>query len=189
MPRRVIITESQLRALVESEGQFNIRGVYHVSETTFDQFKITDQSFPYIFFSSKPIYLTGSDYMCICNLSMQNPFVFTESESWGYPLWLYLSTRDGSLIPEEEFTREKYDGHLGCPYEFWQHVYYDKDEWECDQIPYVVQELNQEHGFNYDGVIMKNIEEGDNQITVDDYVVFSPEQVQIVRWTTAPRMR
>ena len=174
---RIIITESQLKAIAENNiGQFNIRKVYHVSESVFDEFKIRDGFFPYIFFSSKPIQLYGSNILYTCNLSMHNPFVFEHAESWSYPLWLYLSDREGYLIPEEEFTKEKYDGYLGCPYEFWYAVYYDKDEWETDQIPYIVKELN----MGYDGVIVKNVDEGDTSITVDDYIVFEPSQVQIV---------
>jgi hypothetical protein len=85
------------------------------------------------------------------------------------------------LIPREEFTREKYDGHQGAPYEFWEMVYYDNDEYCSDQIPELVKRLNDEKGYNYDGVIIKGIDEGDRSDMVDDYVVFSPEQVQIVR--------
>lgn len=173
---RIIITESQLKAIAENDiGQFNIRNVYHVSDTEFDEFRL-DVHFPYLFFSSKPITLYNANILYTCNLSMHNPFIFTDSESWSYPLWLYLSDREGYLIPEEEFTQEKYDGYLGCPYEFWKMVYYDEDEWEIDQIPHLVKRLN----MGYDGVIMKNVDEGDTSITVDDYIVFSPEQVQIV---------
>ncbi len=60
-------------------------------------------------------------------------------------------------------------------------VYYDNDEYCSDQIPELVKRLNDEKGYNYDGVIIKGIDEGDRSDMVDDYVVFSPEQVQIVR--------
>ena len=56
-------------------------------------------------------------------------------------------------------------------------VYYDDDEYEVDQIPELVKYLN----LGYDGVIMKNVQEGDTGLYVDDYIVFNPEQIQIVR--------
>lgn len=176
MSHKIIITESQLGAIV-SDQVFNIKNVYHVSDNDFNEFKIGDKRFPYIFFSSKPIDLYMSPIVYQCNLSMHKPFVFEHGEAWSYPLWLFLSDREGNLIPEEEFTPDKYDGYLGCPYEFWKMVYYDTDEYEMDQIPYLVSRLN----MGYDGVIIKNIDEGNSSLTVDDYIVFDPSQVQIVR--------
>lgn len=176
MSRRIIITEAQLDALINSEA-FNIHNVYHVSAENFNEFMITDKSFPYIFFSSMPIELHKSPIVYQCNLSMHNPFVFEHGEAWSYPLWLFLSDREGNLIPEEMFTPDRYDGYLGCPYEFWKMVYYDTDEYGMDQIPYLVKRLD----MGYDGVIIKGIDEGNSSLTVDDYIVFDPNQVQIVR--------
>ena len=184
MPKKIIITENQLNAIVNdgANEQFNIKNVFHVSDTVFDKFR-TDIHFPYLFFSSKVIDLYNANNVCLCNLSMRKPFEFKHSiSSWSYPLWCFLADRHGQLIPEEEFTREKYDGYLDCPYEFWWHVYYDKDEYEMDQIPEVVQQLDGD----YDGVIIYGVDEGDTGIDVDDYIVFSPEQVQIVRWFKKP---
>ena len=107
---------------------------------------------------------------------MHKPFVFEHHFSWSYPLWLYLADNHGVLIPEEEFTVEKYDGYMGCPYEFWKVVYYGDIEYSADQIPEIVKGLN----MVYDGVIIKGIDEGDTGIDVDDYIVFSPGQVEIV---------
>lgn len=167
-----------VRCIIEGNGnQFNIKNVYHVSDTVFDEFK--SSHFSYYFFSSKPIAINGSKVIYTCNLSMQKPFVFNEAPVWSYPLWLFLSDKDGHLIPEEEFTPEKYDGYLGCPYEFWKMVYYDEDEYEVDQIPELVRALN----MGYDGVIITNVQEGNTGIFVDDYIVFSPKQIQIVRKT------
>ena len=157
------------------EKQFNIKNVYHVSSETFDKFE--KRNFDYFFFSNKPITIGRSIYTYVCNLSMHKPFIFTEAEAWGYPLWLYLTQPNGELIPEEDFTKEKYEGYLGCPYEFWKIVYYEEEEYETDQIPKVVQQLN----LGYDGVIIKNVQEGDRLEWVDDYIVFSPEQIQIVK--------
>ena len=176
MAKKIFITESQLKSLVEGDT-FNIKGVYHVSENDFDEFAITDKSFPYIFFSSKPIVLHKSPVIYICNLSIHKPLVFKDGTSWSYPLWLYLSDKDGHLIPEEEFTPEKYDGYLGCPYELWKSVYYDDFEYSLDELPSLVKNLN----MGYDGVVIKNIDEGNTSLTVDDYVVFDPSQVQIVK--------
>jgi hypothetical protein len=97
--------------------------------------------------------------------------------SWSYSLWLYLSDSDGRLIPEEEFTREKYDGYLGCPYEFWERVYYDDFAYSVDDAPGLLKSLN----LGYDGMIIKGVSEGDTGIDVDDYVVFDAGQIQIVR--------
>ena len=178
--RKIIITESQMNTIMGGE-RFNIKGVYHVSSESFDKFRIGafengEKTFPYLFFSSKPIVLCGAKNVYVCNLSMHKPFRFEHAESWSYPLWLYLTDRNGQLIPEEEFTEEKFDGYLGCPYEFWKMVYYDEDEWETDQIPYLVKALD----MGYDGVIITNVYEGDTGINVDDYIVFDPEQIEIV---------
>ena len=186
-----IITERALRDMILNsvrkflnEGiDYNIHNVYHVSPEVFDDFKLTDNRFPYFFFSSKPIYLPGANRTYVCDLSMHKPFVFEHAESWGYPLWLYLTDRNGMLIPEEEFTMEKYDGYLGCPYDFWKMVYYDKDEYCTDELPELVRRLNA----GYDGVIMKSIIEGDRGDLVDDYIVFSPEQIRIVKRTDYPQ--
>lgn len=157
------------------ENQFNIKNVYHVSSETFDNFE--KRNFNYFFFSNKPIIIGRNKYTYVCNLSIHKPFIFTEAESWAYPLWLYLTQPNGKIIPEKEFTKEKYDGYLGCPYEFWKHVYYDEEEYTTDQIPEIVQHIN----LGYDGVIIKNVQEGDKMNCVDDYIVFTPEQIQIVK--------
>ena len=184
----VRLNESDIRemvrkcvSLIREGADFNIRGVYHVSSEDFNEFQLRYDRFPYLFFSSKPIYLAGAHNLYVCNLSMHNPLMFDGGMSWSYPLWLYLSNRYGELIPQEEFTRERYDGYLGAPYELWEMVYYDEDEYGSDQIPELVKRLNDEKGYNYDGVIIKGIDEGDRSEMVDDYVVFSPEQAQIVR--------
>ena len=185
MKRVVRITESDIHKMVDKtiqdllkeneNDQFNVKNVFHVSNKSFEEFKKTN--FDYFFFSDKPISLNGNVYTYVCNLSLHKPFIFTDGNSWGYPLWLFLSDRDGMLIPEKEFTPEKYDGYLGCPYEFWKVVYYDEEEYNIDEIPSIVKQLN----LGYDGVIIKNIQEGDSTIFVDDYIVFDPKQVQIVR--------
>ena len=177
------LTENDLRNVIGTvlervmyeSGTFNIKNVYHVSGTVFDHFE--KKNFDCFFFSDKPIDINGSKVVYICNLSMHKPFVFTEGASWSYPLWLFLSDKDGYLIPEEDFTPEKYEGYLGCPYEFWKKVYYDQDEYSMDEIPRLVKELN----MGYDGVIIKGIQEGDTGLMVDDYIVFEPEQIQMVR--------
>ena len=174
MKRKKILKEYTSRKdSVNPSDFFNIKNVYHVSSESFDEF---DGS-KYYFFSNKPIKLNGNKHTYICNLSMHNPFLFTEGNSWGYPLWLYLSDKDGYLIDESEFTREKYDGFLGCPFEFWEMVYYDDDEYSTDEIPLLVKYLN----LGYDGVIIKDIYEGDNNDIVDDYIVFDKSQIQIVK--------
>ena len=172
-----IVAEGVRRVLKELDDQYNIKGVYHVSGHSFDKFE--KKNFDCFFFSNKPIDINGSKVVYVCNLSMHKPFVFTEGTSWSYPLWLFLSDRDGGLIPEEEFTPEKYDGYLGCPYEFWKMVYYDDDEYSMDEIPMLVQALN----MGYDGIIIKGIQEGDTGLDVDDYIVFDPSQIQIVNKT------
>ena len=40
-----------------------------------------------------------------------------------------------------------------------------------------VKELN----MGYDGVIIKGIQEGNTGLMVDDYIVFEPEQIEIVK--------
>ena len=173
---REIIAEEIGKILSEDDsGEFNIKNVYHVSTEAFDVFKRVH--FDYFFFSDKPIRISNDKYMYLCNLSMHKPFVFTEGDSWSYPLWLFLSDRDGNLIPEEEFTREKYDGYLDCPFEFWEIVYYDDKEYEVDEIPEIVKQLN----LGYDGVIIRGVQEGRYGDNVDDYIVYEPSQIQIVK--------
>lgn len=177
MPKNIHITNKQFRSLLEGIGDpYNIKGVYHVSKENFEEFR-NDIHFGYLFFSNKPIFLSGANNVYVCNLSMHKPLVFNDGMSWSYPLWLYLSDKDGHLIPEEEFTAEKYDGYLGCPYKLWQMVYYNDDEYSLDELPALVKELN----MGYDGVIIKGIDEGDSSIMVDDYIVFDPSQVEIVK--------
>lgn len=169
-----MIAESIRHALSEGDGSFNIRNVYHVSPNDFNEFR-SDINFPYIFFSSKPIVMGGAKYLYTCDVSMHKPLIFKGSFSWSYPLWLYLADKNGNLIPQEEFTPEKYDGYMGCPYEFWKAVYYDDDEYSTDEIPMLVKSL----GMGYDGVILQDVDEGDTLINVDDYIVFDPSQVRI----------
>ena len=184
MGKKITLTESKFKRMVdnvlsESEGEYNIKGVYHVSNELFDEFKITDYGFDYFFFSSEPIHLSNKKTKYLCNLSMHKPMTFKcGGTSWGYPLWLYLSDREGNLIKEEEFTRERYDGYLGCPFEFWEAVYYDDDEYSVDLTPQIVKGLN----MGYDGVIIEDIGEGETpNHYVTDYVVFKPSQIQIVK--------
>lgn len=164
-----------LERVMGENDVFNIKNVYHVSDTVFDHFE--KKNFDCFFFSDKPIDINGSEVVYVCNLSMHKPFVFEDGTSWSYPLWLFLSDRNGMLIPEEEFTPEKYEGYLGCPYEFWKKVYYDQDEYSMDEIPMLVKEFN----MGYDGVIIKGIQEGNTGLMVDDYIVFEPEQIEIVK--------
>ena len=174
---REIIAEEIGKILSEDDsGEFNIKNVYHVSSDEFDEFKHL-YNFNYFFFSNKPIRLGDDRYEYLCNLSMHNPLVFTEGNSWSYPLWLFLSDRDGNLVSEEMFTRERYDGYLGCPFEFWQAVYHDDNEYSVDEIPIIVKRLN----LGYDGVIIKNVQEGRYGDIVDDYIVYEPSQVQVVK--------
>lgn len=176
MSKKIIINESQLKAIMENGiDRYNIKGVYHVSHTSFEEFQ-NSINYTYIFFSNKPIVLSGSRFLYKCDLSIKNPFVFEHGFSWSYPLWLYLTNKNGELISEEEFTREKYDGLCGAPYEFWKMVYEDDFEWEADQIPELVKHLN----MGYDGVIIEDVQEGDTGIFVDDYIVFNPDQVKII---------
>lgn len=154
---------------------FNIKNVYHVSDKDFNEFEKTN--FEYFFFSNKPIKLNGNKHTYLCNLSLHKPFMFTDAESWSYPLWLYLADTNGDLIDKKDFTKEKYDGYLGCPFAFWKMVYYDKDEYLTDELPVLVKRLN----LGYDGVVIKGIQEGDNGDIVDDYIVFEKEQIQIVK--------
>lgn len=187
MKRVVRITEGDIHKMVHKTiqdlvkedvgGDFNIKNVFHVSDARFEEFKIHPKGYPYLFFSNKPIKLHRNQQTYVCNLSLHNPLVFDSGTSYGYPLWLYLSNGDDELIPEEEFTKEKYDGYLGCPYEFWERVYYDDDIYATDDIPLIVKEIN----LGYDGVIIEGVQEGNNLDFVDDYIVFDPKQVQIVR--------
>lgn len=175
--KRVIILEHKFRKLLEdvsNGGRFNVRNVYHVSDNDFDEFK--DTHFGYFFFSDKPISLGSNKYTYVCNLSMHNPFVFSQGESWSYPLWLFLTDKYGDLIREDEFTRDRYDGYLGCPFEFWEIVYRDDEEYDIDQIPKIVQRLD----MGYDGVIINGVSEGNANTIVTDYIVFDPSQVEIV---------
>lgn len=171
--KNILVKKPNKQIKESKENDFNIKNVYHVSSESFDEFNNSN----YYFFSNKPIKLNGNKHTYVCNLSMYKPFVFTEGNSWGYPLWLYLSNKDGELIDENEFTRTKYDGYLGCPFEFWKMVYYDEDEYTTDEIPMLVKLL----GMEYDGVILTNIIEGDNNDVVNDYIVFNKEQIQIVK--------
>ena len=171
-----LIANTLRSVLMENEnGSFNIKNVFHVSSENFDNFKVSDCG--YYFFSNKPIRLNGNKHTYICNLSIHKPFIFKDCDSWGYPLWRYLSDKEGYLIPEENFTKDKYDGYLGCPFEFWEIVYYDDYEYSVDEIPSIIKDLN----LGYDGVILKNIQEGDGLDVVDDYIVFDTRQIQIVR--------
>lgn len=102
--------------------------------------------------------------------------MFEHAFSWSYPLWLYLTDKNGNLIERDDFTRDRFEGYLGCPFEFWQCIYEDDYELETDQIPELVNSLN----LGYDGVIIKDIQEGDTGLHVDDYIVFDPSQVEIV---------
>ena len=178
--RDIIISEKQLYGIAKkvlnesNDNTFNIKNVFHVSDKDFSEFEKTN--FGYFFFSNKPISLNGNEYTYICNLSLHNPFIFKEGESYGYPLWLFLSDENGNLIDEKYFTREKYDGYLGCPFEFWEMVYYDDDEYTVDEIPMLVKSLN----MGYDGVIIEGVIEGNSNDVVDDYIVFNKEQIEII---------
>lgn len=168
-----------LNELLNNDNGFNIKNVYHFSDYEFDMFDLSKTKFGYFFFADNPNTYSDRKYGYVCDLRMDKPFVCNvDGANWSYPLWRYVADNDGGLIPENELTEDKYDGLLGLPFILWQHIYYDEEEYEVDEIP----ELVKKYLSQYDGVIIKNIDEyvgrGD---CITDYCVFSTEQIKIKR--------
>ena len=61
-----LVKEGVKRVLKELDEQFNVKGVYHVSGHSFDQFE--KKGFDCFFFSNKPIDINGSKVIYLCNL-------------------------------------------------------------------------------------------------------------------------
>jgi len=95
-----------------------------------------------MFLSNKPIKLPGSDFLHICDVEYDKKIVFDAcGVSWGYPLWLFLTDKYGYLIPEDEFTPEKFDGRQGLGYDVWSRIYHDDWEYSTDELPRIIKKV------------------------------------------------
>lgn len=160
---------------MENNIDFNVKNVFHSSSNNFDEFKLSN--FDYFFFSDKPIKVEPkSNILYKCNLSIHNPIIFDCNSSWSYPLWLYLTDKNGELIHQEQLTKENYDNYLGLPFQVWEYIYNTPDEDSVDELPQIIKYLN----IPCDSIIIKNIDEGIYSTNVTDYIVFNPNQIQII---------
>ena len=128
------------------------------------------------FFSDKPIQdKSFGDVVTPVYLNIRKPLVVdADSYSWSYPLWRYLS-EDEQLPPRDKYEEKVKNGYMGIPKEIWDAVYEDNDEYSWDSLGYIVKT----HNLPYDGVIIRNIEEGVNNPTdVTDYIVFNSNQIK-----------
>lgn len=154
-----------------------IENLYHCSSSQLDSFEEEKGNFGYVFLSDKPIDLFRADYVHICDVKYENIFHTKGGwiEDWSYPLYLYLTDKSGELIQESEFTFEKYNNYLGMSYDFWKMVYYDDEEYSCDQIPLLLKAIYP----NLDVVVLYGITEGDSSQIMNDYCVFNPNNITI----------
>lgn len=153
------------------------RNLFHTSENDFFKFQEKGKYFPYVFLSSKPMVIAPSyKYIYICDVKLNNYVLLdANGQSWDELLRQNLTDKDGNLIDDNDFRREKFDGMFGIPWVVWKDIYNDDYDWEWDEIS----ELMKKHFPDLDGVIIKNIKETFDYVLTDDYCVFDGRNVII----------
>lgn len=132
------------------------------------------------FFSDEPIKdKSFGNYVGKYYLDIKNPLVMDAGGvSWSYPMWRLLANENEEL-PEtqEQFEQVVKDKNLlrWAPKEIWEIIWKSNDEFDFEDAGYLIKEYN----LPYDGVIIKDIAEGqlsDQYMT--DYIVMEPTQIK-----------
>ena len=112
-------------------------------------------------------------------LNIRNPLVVdAQGDDWSYPLWCFLTDDDGNLIDRSEIGNAIKNNKTGIPESVWEYIYDDDEEYEFDSLALLIRN----HNLPYDGVILKNVNEGvGNKQKVTDYIVLSKEQIERVQ--------
>ena len=180
MTRLITLTESDLRRIVlevyedfTSGNEFNVGPVWHCGDP------ISDEKFKdVLWFSDKPL----GDYFGKPNrfmLSMHKPLIVPPYfDTWTEKLWGYCCDEDGrpNKRPDDPSLTEM------LPAAVWDVVQKSDEELEIGDVPKIVAGLVRDGELDYDGVIIREIGETcDGSKIVDDYCVFSPRQVKLVK--------
>ena len=177
MKKKLKLTESDIHSLVREVINILYESVskmcvYHCGETV-SKLLFNDV----IWFSSTPLECFGDTHMY--EITMHNPLVINAKNAcWGDKLWLECCEPNGSPImpPDDPYLTSK------APAFIWKLAQESTEEYEYGDIPYIVKDMKDRGEVNYDGVIIKNIYETPNgNVKTDDYVVFSLEQVKLVK--------
>lgn len=177
MKRVVTLTESDIKRIIlevyedfTSGRQFNIGPVWHCGDP------LSNENFKdVIWFSDKPLgeyFGKPHKFMISIHKPLIVPPYFT---NWCEKLWGYCCDEDGSpnKNPDDpSLTRI-------LPAAVWDIVQKSNEELEIGDVPSIVAKLVKKGELDYDGVIIREIGETcDGSVDVDDYCVFSMEQVK-----------
>lgn len=180
MKRLVTLTESDIKRIIlevyedfTSGEVFNIGPVWHCGDP------ISGEKFKnVIWFSDKPL----GDYFGEAHqfrLSMHKPLVVPPCFSiWTEKLWGYCCDENGNpnKSPDDPSLTEI------LPAEVWDIVQKSDEELEIGDVPNIVAELVRQGRLDYDGIIIRDIGETCNgSMDVDDYCVFSLQQIKFIK--------
>ncbi len=180
MKRVFTLTESDIKRIIlevyedfTSGRQFNIGPVWRCGEPLSEE-KFKDV----IWFSNKPLgkyFGEAHQFM----LTMHKPLIVPSFfDGWTDRLWQYCCDEDGTpnKSPDDPSLTKI------LPSVIWKSVQEDEDEWEIGDVPYLVQYYVKKGELDYDGVIIRNIGETPNcSVDVDDYCVFSLQQIKLIK--------
>lgn len=176
MKKIIRISESELKNMVRSiineisGPENNTYGpLYHCGDP------ISGEKFKdVIWFSDKPLNRFGKPhkYMLKIEKPLIVPSVFS---SWSDKLWWNCCDEDGK--PNKDINDPRLIKIL--PSFIWDIVQKSNEELEIGDVPYIVASLHNKGEVDYDGIIIKGIGETEaGNIVVDDYCVFSTDQVK-----------
>ena len=171
--KKIKMTENGIRKMV-SEGNANIntKTVYRCGDVVKEKCFVD-----VIWFSSTPIKYFGEQHSY--ELTINNPLIINaEGAGWSDKLWWECCKPSGEPLfqPDDPKLTSK------APSFIWKLAQESTHEIEYGDIPYIVKKMRNKGEVNYDRVILKRIAETPSaNIITDDYVVFSPKQVKLIK--------
>ena len=134
-------------------------------------------AFFYLFSTSRSPPLRPHPTICDYSpgLSVRPLIVPSVFSSWSDKLWWNCCDEDGK--PNKDINDPRLIKIL--PSFIWDIVQKSDEELEIGDVPYIVASLHNKGEVDYDGIIIKGIGETEaGNIVVDDYCVFSTDQVK-----------
>lgn len=176
MKKQIRLTENDIRNLVKEtinilcESPVKVHA-YHCGDAI-SQERYLDV----IWFSTSPLHEFGDSH--VYEITMNNPLVINAGLAyWSDKLWLECCDENGvpNVPPDDPYLTSK------APEFIWKLAQESQEEYEYCDIPYIVKHMVDRGEADYDGVIIKDIFESTRNVRTDDYVVFSLEQVKLIK--------
>lgn len=171
--KKIRVTENGIRKMIlEKIADMSAITVYRCGDI------VNEKDFvDVVWFSSKPIKYFGEQHLY--KLIINNPLIVNANGSgWSDKLWWECCDENGnpSISPNDPKLISIMPSFL------WKIAQDSNEEIEYGDIPYIIKNMHDSGKVSYDGVILKQISETPaNNVIVDDYVVFNPKQVKLIK--------